>query len=373
MRLLFQGDAEGPELRQRAFWVSFGLLFLIPVGFAVARYDGVRRVLGFAALAAFVALYYAAAFVRRSWADPFTWRVWAVLGAFAALAAALPVAFGPEWMGTPIYLSFVLAMGLPLRWAPFGVLGALAVALAGGFLSRSTPAATGGIALMLLSFGMMMVAFRHSRTLVAQLREARGEVARLAAADERLRIARDLHDLLGHGLSLIVLKSELARRLAERDPARAVAEIGDIEVVARTSLADVRAAISGYRRRDLAEELDGARTVLAAAGVESVVRTAGPPPPGETDGLFGWAVREAVTNVVRHARAARCVIEVAWDGEAAVLEVRDDGRAAGGHAPGNGLRGLAERVAAAGGDLESGPLPGGGFRVRVRVPVGSAP
>jgi two-component system, NarL family, sensor histidine kinase DesK len=187
-----------------------------------------------------------------------------------------------------------------------------------------------------------------------------------------VRIARDLHDLLGHSLSLIVLKSELARRLADRDPARAVTEIGDIESVARSSLADVREAISGYRRRDLGEELDGARAVLAAAGVDTTVRMAGAPLPEAADGVFGWAVRESVTNVIRHARASRCVIEVRRDSDEAVLEVRDNGRAKRKHVPGNGLNGLSERVAAEGGTMESGPLPGGGFRVAVRVPVGSA-
>ncbi|MFG2071741.1 sensor histidine kinase [Nonomuraea maritima] len=371
MNRLFQGDVEGPELLQRAFWMSFGLLFLAPVVVAVANYEGARLWLGIAALLVFTLTYYAAAFVRWHWDDPFTVRSLVVLGVFALLAVGLPPLFGLEWLGLPVYLAFVLAMSLPLRWSAVGVLVSMAVVIGDGLLVEAPLPMVGGIALVLLAFGMMMVALRHSRTLVAQLHEARGEVARLAAADERLRIARDLHDLLGHSLSLIVLKSELARRLAERDPARAVAEIGDIESVARSSLADVREAISGYRRRDLGEELDGARAVLAAAGVDATVRMAGAPLPEAADGLFGWAVRESVTNVVRHARASRCVIEMGRDGDDALLEVRDNGRAKGKHVPGNGLNGLSERVAAEGGTVESGSLPGGGFRVAVRVPVGS--
>ncbi|MDP9847872.1 sensor histidine kinase [Streptosporangium lutulentum] len=372
MNRLFRGDVEGPELLQRAFWMSFGLLFMAPVVVAVAHYEGTRRWLGVAALVVFTLMYYAATFVRWNWEDPFTVRSLAVQGAFALLAAGLPLLFGLDWLGLPIYLAFVLAMSLPLRWTVFGVLGSAAVIAGDGVLLGAPAPMIGGFALVLLAFGMMMVALRHARTLVAQLREARGEVARLAAADERLRIARDLHDLLGHSLSLIVLKSELARRLADRDPARAVTEIGDIESVARSSLADVREAISGYRRRDLGEELDGARAVLAAAGVDTTVRMAGVPLPEAADGVFGWVVRESVTNVIRHARASHCVVEVGRDGDEAVLEVRDNGRIKGKHVPGNGLNGLSERVAAEGGTMESGPLPGGGFRVVVRVPVGSA-
>lgn len=371
MNRLLTGDVQGPELLQRAFWMSFGLLFLIPVAVAVTNYEGARQWLGWTALAVFVVMYYAAAFVRWHWDDPFTVRSVAVTATFTLLTAGLPLAFGPEWLGLPVYLVFVLTMSLPLRQAVAGVPVATAVLAGDGLLIGAPLPMVAGIALVTLAFGLMMVALRHSRTLVAQLHEARGEVARLAAADERLRIARDLHDVLGHTLSLIVLKSELARRTAVRDLDRAIGEIGDIETAARSALANVREVVSGYRRRALGEELDGARAVLAAAGVDTTVRMAGGPLPEAADGVFGWAVRESVTNVVRHARASRCVIEVSHGEGAATLEIRDDGRAAKGHVPGNGLTGLSERVSAEGGTLESGPLPGGGFRVLVRVPVGS--
>ncbi|GAB1823893.1 sensor histidine kinase [Herbidospora sp. RD11066] len=371
MRRLFIGDVQGPELAQRFFWTSFGLLFLAPVVLAVARDDGVRQWLGWTALVVFALTYYAVTFVRQRWDDPFTGPAVAVLVVFTLLATGLPLAFGPDWLGLPVYLSIVFSMALPLRWAAAGVLGATVMTIVDGVVIGAHPAMYGGIAAVLLAFGMMMVALRHTRTLVLQLQEARDEVARLAATDERLRIARDLHDLLGQSLSLIVLKSELARRMAGRDLDRAIGEIGDIEVAARAALSNVREVVSGYRKRALSEELDGARAVLAAAGVDTTVRMAGGPLPEAADGVFGWAVRESVTNVVRHARASRCVIEVAHGGGAATLEVRDDGRAAKKHVPGNGLTGLSERVSAEGGTVESGPVPGGGFRVVVRVPVGS--
>ncbi|MGI5165953.1 sensor histidine kinase [Spirillospora sp. CA-253888] len=362
-------DDDAPRMRGRAFWISFGLLYLIPVGLEAARHDGARRVLELASLAVFVAVYYGAALNRRSWSEPFTPLAWTLFGALAALTVALPPAFGEHWLGLPIYLGIVGALTLPMRAAPAGVAGAMVLAIAQGLLLGAPPQMIAVISLTLLSFGLLMVAFRHSRGLVAELRAARGEAARLAAADERLRIARDLHDLLGHSLSLIVLKSELARRVAGRDTGRAIAEVADIEQVARRALAEVREAISGYRRRGLAEELDGARAVLAAAGVAVAVEGADGPLPEAADGLFGWAVREGVTNVVRHARATRCTITVGRDGGTATLEIRDDGRAGPGHVPGNGLTGLTERVAEAGGSVAAGPLPEGGFGVRVQVPL----
>ncbi|MBW8482959.1 sensor histidine kinase [Actinomadura parmotrematis] len=365
--LLNQGDA-GRSRHRRAFWAVFGLVYLVPLVRTASGYHGARLPLAFLGIAAFVALYVATPLSMESWARPAGRRTWVLYGAFAAVCAVLPPAFGADWNGMPIYLAVISAMVLPFRWVPAGVAGATllvaAQALAAG-LSRS---ALTTLAVSALSVGLFMFGFRHARTLVQQLQDERAKTARLAAVEERLRIARDLHDLLGHSLSLIVLKSELARRVGERDPARTLAEVGDIETVARTALADVREAISGYRRRSLAEEIDGARAVLAAAGVEAAVRTAGPDLPDEVDALFGWAVREAVTNVVRHARAGRCTVEVRRDGGDAVLEVRDDG-AGGAASPGNGLTGLAERAAEAGGSATAGPGPQGGFRVIVRAPL----
>ncbi|MDL4818284.1 sensor histidine kinase [Actinomadura opuntiae] len=376
---LFGGDDldvpdPGRSRRRRALWSSFGLIYMIPLGQAVAGYGGTRLALAALALAAFVALYYATPLSLDNWIAPIRPRTYALLAAFAAVSAALPFAFGDQWVGAPIYLSIVAAMTLPMNRVPWGIAGATALAALQCALILGAGGALPAIGVTSLSLGLMMFGFRHARTLVQQLREARSEVARLAAADERLRIARDLHDLLGHSLSLIVLKSELARRLDEKDHARAMAEVSDIESVARQSLADVRAAISGYRRRDLAEELDGARAVLAAAETEAVVRTPGAPLPDRVDGLFGWAVREGVTNIVRHARARRVTITVGRADGVATLEIVDDGcgKAPEGHAPGHGLAGLAERVADAGGTVSAGPLDGGGFRLALRVPLAPA-
>ena len=188
-------------------------------------------------------------------------------------------------------------------------------------------------------------------------------------AEERLRFSRDLHDLLGHTLSLIVVKSEAARRLAPRSMDAALAQITDIESVGRQALTEIREAVTGYRDAALAAELDRARELLDAAGVEAVVRQSGPPLGPRSEALLGWVVREAATNVVRHARAGRCEIEVAATSEQTRLTITDDGRGVGSTTPGSGLKGLAERITAAGGALESGPEPRGGFRVTAVLPV----
>jgi signal transduction histidine kinase len=190
-----------------------------------------------------------------------------------------------------------------------------------------------------------------------------------AADEERWRLARDLHDLLGHSLSLITIKSQLARRLLGSEASPAALEIADIERVSRQSLQDVRHAVDGYRQPTFATALAGARAALDAAGIDNTVeQTAGTLPTG-VDAALAWAVSEGVTNVIRHSRAAACSIRLTRDGREARLEITDNGAASGTEAPGNGLRGLQERAAARGGHADAGPLPDGGFRVFVSVPL----
>jgi two-component system, NarL family, sensor histidine kinase DesK len=211
-------------------------------------------------------------------------------------------------------------------------------------------------------------------TVIGLLRDAREELAEAAVAAERLRFSRDLHDLLGHTLSIMVVKAQAVRRIAERDPAVAAEQAADIETVGRQALTEVRQAVSGYRGRGLAEELDAARMALSDSGVDVAVRRTGPPLPPRPDALLGWAVREGVTNVIRHSGAAHCEITVRTDEEGAVLEVRDDGTGKGGigGSGGHGLRGLAERLEAAAGTVQAGPAPEGGFLLSVSVPVTAA-
>lgn len=208
----------------------------------------------------------------------------------------------------------------------------------------------------------------------AALEGAQEEKARVAVAEERLRFARDLHDLLGHSLSVITLKSELAGRLMVVDAARAGTEVSEIEQVARRALKEVREAASGYRQATLAVELAGSRTALAAAHIswaEEVDPDLSLPQPVEA--VLAWTVREGVTNVIRHSHAATCTLALDVDDTTATMTIADDGTGAaaknGSAGEGNGLRGLGERVAAASGILEAGPRQGGGYRLVVSVPV----
>lgn len=202
-----------------------------------------------------------------------------------------------------------------------------------------------------------------------RLHRAHDEIERLAAIAERERIARDLHDLLGHTLSVIVLKSELAAKLADHDAARAATEIRDVERISRRALGEVREAVVRYRQRGLAAELEGARAAFDAAAVELGVELPDGSPPPRVEGMLAMVVREALTNVLRHARATRCDVQVARDGDAWVLEVRDDGHGRLGPA-GNGLTGVRERVEALGGKVDV--QGGAGVRLTVRLPAGAA-
>ncbi len=206
----------------------------------------------------------------------------------------------------------------------------------------------------------------------SKLAMAKEEIEQLAAVAERERIARDLHDVLGHTLSVIVLKAELAGRLMERDPKRAAAEIADVESTARTALAEVREAIGGYRAKGLAAELAAAKRTLDAAGValsyEADANTLQTGLPATEETVLSLAVREAVTNIVRHAEATECRMRLATTGDGFhALLVEDNGR----HAvtrEGNGLRGMRERVQALGGrfSLKSEQ----GTSLLVELPVG---
>ncbi|WP_242906116.1 sensor histidine kinase [Actinomadura terrae] len=244
-----------------------------------------------------------------------------------------------------------------------------------------------------ITAGLVTAVILRLFSAIRLLRDAREELAEAAVTQERLRFSRDLHDLLGHTLSLMVVKAQAVRLVADRDPALAAEQATDIETVGRRALSEVRQAVSGYRGRGLADELDAARTALCDSGVDATVRRSGPPLPTGPDALLGWAVREGVTNVIRHSGARHCEITVRNEGERVVLELKDDGVGPNGASPGtnlhtgldaphvngfhaeygarggHGLRGLTERMAVADGTVEAGPAPGGGFLLTVTVPV----
>jgi two-component system, NarL family, sensor histidine kinase DesK len=289
------------------------------------------------------------------------------------IAGTLTVADRPEWSLLFYYVVAIGALRLPRPWnivvLPVTALTAGLTATAGG----GNTSAAWGQALGLLGIGAAMVAMGEIMRTNRELLQARAEVARLAVADERTRFARDLHDLLGHSLSVIALKAQLARRRLPDDPETAAADVADIEAVTREALREVRQAVSGYRRPQLDAEVDGARTALDAAGIETTIDCPPVDLPAEVEAALAWTVREAATNVIRHSGATHSTIRLLPAIGQATVEVVDDGRGSNGEAGGgSGLLGLQERVREAGGRLEAGPREDGpGFRVRAIVPIGS--
>ena len=200
----------------------------------------------------------------------------------------------------------------------------------------------------------------------AKLRMAQAEVERLAKLAERERIARDLHDVLGHTLSVVVLKSELAQKLITRDATRAAAEMAEVERIAREGLAEVRQAITGYRSSGLAAELEHVRETLVAAGIQATIEAGSVTLAPAQETALSLALREATTNVIRHAAATSCHIRFYAQDGSVLMEVEDNGR--GGSAPfGNGLTGMRERIQELGGVLQRETERG--TRLLIKLPI----
>jgi two-component system sensor histidine kinase DesK len=350
---------------------------------------------------------------------------WPGLIAAVALANAIFVVGGANWLATPAVAAALC--GRFSRTPRPAYFGATVGALAGLILSVRDDFGFGStLSVIVVPIMAAYFAYEAGRRIgtLEQLRQTRAELARMAVSEERLRIARDLHDLLGHSLSLITLKAELAGRMINADTARAGQEVADLEVVARQALTDVREAVAGYRQPDLRAELGSARQLLTAAGVACDIAApdsfAFRP---EVDAVLAWTVREGATNVVRHARAARAAITLTIGPAAAVIDISDNGlgaRSAVDHADdpmtarapgpalaeaaqpsapggatasqdrsrlvprsgatepqarprlaGSGLAGLAERVRRLGGSVSAGAIQPHGFRLHVTVPTGA--
>ena len=363
----------------KSLWIGIWLVYLGPPVSDLLHggHSTGARVLGWLGLAVFVAWY--AALVFRTGRGETTRLVVASLALLAAQATLLSLSLGREWLVLFVYVSTSSGAALPLRMSRWAIaatsalMTAVALTLPGGhsyLASLLVPALLGGAA---------MAGVRQLVRTTIELREARATVAQLAANEERLRLARDLHDLLGHSLSLITLKSELAGRMLPAHPEKAAQQVADIEKVSRQALVDVREAVSGYRRPRLAGELAGAQVALTAAGITAALPADLAPTDvdEETESALAWTLREAVTNVVRHSGARRCTVEVlarqTLDGPVLELSVEDDGTGDGSAGtPGNGLTGLAERLEKAGGSLETGRTKHG-FRLVARVPANPSP
>ncbi|QCB51618.1 sensor histidine kinase [Rhodococcus sp. PAMC28707] len=287
---------------------------------------------------------------------------WGALVPMLAITAVLSLLLGTTAFGLTIYISVLAVMILPTAQSITLVAAMLAaVELLPRVVPDWEPDSFFGFQLIvsaLAAWGITQI-FRRNH----ELAEARQQLADLAIVAERERMGRDVHDILGHSLTVITVKAELAGRLIDLDPARAAVEIAQVEALAREALGDVRSTVSGARRVDIAVELGNARSALDAAGIGADLPADADDVPLRNRELFGWALREGVTNVIRHSGAQRC--SVALDRTSIV--VSDDGRGMGTDmaSEGNGLRGLGERVKAANGTLVLGSGKSGGFRVEV--------
>jgi two-component system sensor histidine kinase DesK len=364
------------------FWLVcliFPALFLIQTRLAPARL--MITLAGLATLAA--------AYLWVMWSHPLKGEARSSIGlrssailvaGLSGLALVLSLAYGSPFLWLFLGVSAIAGVTLPPRAAFWAVLVMTLLTLGLGVWISGGPASVDWLhliplVLLIRGLGLDMAGLVRLADALRELYGARQELARQAVVEERLRLSRDLHDLLGHTLSMITLKSELAGRLVGKDPARAAQEIQEVERVARQALREVREAVAGYRGQTLSGELEGARQILEAAGIAAEIEYEGEPYPPGMEAALAWMVREGVTNVIRHSHARRCFIRITSVGEITRAEVINDGYRepeGGVNEKGSGLPGLAERVAAVGGRLEAGPIPaedGFDFRLQVELPI----
>lgn len=295
--------------------------------------------------------------------------------AYFALSTQVSATFGAathggQWLPTWVLLALVLPSVLTRRWLAVGIAATAAGAMWASWLSGASVERIVFQGFPVLLAGIANAVFLRLIATVEELHHTREELARRAVTEERERFSRDLHDLLGHTLSVMVVKAQAVRRLAERDPRAAAAHAEDIEQVGRTALLEVREAVDATRSSSLAEELQAAERALDAAGIRSEVAWEAGDLRNEAGQALGWVIREAVTNVLRHSGAARCRIAVRRTGAHLTLTIKDDG--VGGPAVPverhGGLDGLRRRLGDVGGWLQVGPHEDG-FLLTAQVPA----
>jgi two-component system, NarL family, sensor histidine kinase DesK len=353
-------------------WAAVWLIYMIdPVKAAWHHPETLRRASGIA-IAVLFSVLYLVGFVRVRYSFRTRYRRLdlaesiAIVGGMAGLAVLLAAIIGQPAMGSLVYVAVMSIFLFPTRlaWsmvAGYAVLILVVTRVVPGWKPDDNLAFVIAVA-SLAVWGTVRLVERN-----AQLDEARQEIARLAVSAERDRFARDLHDLLGHSLTVVSVKAELAGRLVPIAPERAQAEIADIQRLTREALADVRTAVGGYRDASLGAELVRARSALEAAEIEPELPTTIDNVSEGRQELFGWAVREGVTNVVRHSGAKRCWIRLT---PTSVI-IEDDGTGPGApvvEGAGHGLDGLRQRVSLVDGSGTVGRSSRGGFALRVTIP-----
>ena len=362
-------DRPGPG---RWGWLAAAIwLFYLSQPFEqILHHRGATRVMGLVVLVLF-ALSYVGFFGWIRWVGVGTgtagvpaWKRLSYLAGMLALCLLMLPSAGQKALTCLVYIAAITMMAVDVRIAVVVV----ALLLGGAELSmRLVPGWTddGSYGFAIFLGALAVFGLRRAVQRSIELNATRKDMAELAVQEERNRFARDLHDILGHSLTVITVKAELAGKLIEANPERAASEVADVESLARAALADVRAAVAGYRELSLAGELVSARAALQAAEIKADLPTTMDEVPEENRELFAWVVREGVTNVVRHSAAKRCTIKIT----ANQIEVLDDGKGPtpGGGASGHGLVGLRERADQVNAGLQVGEAPGGGFRLAVKV------
>jgi two-component system, NarL family, sensor histidine kinase DesK len=355
-RFSYRGRGRRPDYWD-FIWIVYSIFFFID---PIERHSQ-RFWLEFAVFfGLFLALYSGIVLARYRWQSYVSLTGMAVLG-----AACFPLDNGAAgcFVYTAAFLPFVTESLVV-------ILGGFVLLCAGliteGILLGTNPWAWGFCALFTFIVGGTNLFMAQKVRANCKLQMAHEEIEQLAKVAERERIARDLHDVLGHTLSVIVLKSELAGRLVAGNPQRASAEIGDVEQIARKALTEVREAISGYRSEGLAAEIKRAHTTLDAAGVTLICEAQPPQLSPTEETVMSLVLREAVTNVVRHAQASQCVMRFVTQNGKTSLVVEDDGRG-GVREEGNGLRGMRERIEALGGRFAVEGTRG--TRLTIELPV----
>ncbi len=347
-RATWQEDA---ECGARVSWsnvafASVWLVFLASPAVAIVSGDApfATKAFGAAGLLAFVALYV------TSWAIPrpvraLSWNASALawVAVLVLCLLAMAPAAGPYVFAAAPFLMAVLTFRLPVRAA---IVGALTVATAVlALVYGRYPQQLVWVLPMMLTCTVIFVIMRSTGEHEERSRAIAHE---LDLSRQREEFARDVHDVLGHSLTVVAVKTELARRLLDRDPERARAELDDVLALTRESLAEVRSTVGRLRSPVWASQLASARTALEAAGIEAALPSDPTVVPQHQQEVFAWCLREAVTNVVRHSGATRCAVTT----EPGRLVITDDGVGlAPGTPEGNGLRGLRERVTALGGEM----------------------
>ncbi|MCB2177866.1 MAG: sensor histidine kinase [Actinomycetales bacterium] len=356
--------------RWTVFWVAIWTFFLLePLEAGWARRDEAAGWIGMAATLAFAAWYVGSFIVRRrgllgGWVHPRPGAGVVTVGVATALAVVVCVSVGQSGTAAAVYvgvlavLSFRGALGLTVAAVNAATWYAAGLLVPGWERDNA-------LLLSMLTAGLAVFGFTQMISGNARLRMAQEENQRLAISEERNRFARDLHDILGHSLTVITVKAELAGRLVDAEPDRARAEIADLERLSRDALADVRRAVDGYRELTLPGELARARAALEAAEIRADLPNATDQVPGELRELFAWTIREGVTNVIRHSGASRCTVRLQPD----TVEVLDDGRGPGAGDTGHGLTGLRERATRLGASVVTAAREPRGFALRVAAPA----